>query len=73
MTSSMTSQEDLEIVHLYSLINEKWPFFVITETSSLYLVYVYTIGFWICAYDYLWITSLMTSSELQISQNFELQ
>ena len=45
MTSSMTSQEDLKIVPLYSLINEKWTFFVITEkiteTSPLYLVYIY--------------------------------
>ena len=72
MTSSMTSQEDLEIVLLYSLINEKWQLFVITETSSLHLVYVCTIGFWICAYNKLWITSLMTSSELQISQKFGL-
>ena len=45
MTSSMTSHEDLKIVPLYSLINDKWTFFVITEqipdTSSLYLcIYV---------------------------------
>ena len=33
MTSSMTSQEDLEIVPLYSLINEKWHFFVITDIT----------------------------------------
>ena len=42
MTSWMTSQEDLKLVPLYSLINEKWTFFVITqqisETASLYLV-----------------------------------
>ena len=31
MTSSMTSQEDLKIVPLYSHINEKWTFFVITK------------------------------------------
>ena len=77
MTSSMTSQEDLKIVPLYSLINETEFFFVITEqipeTSSLYLVYICTIELWICVYNWLWITSLMTSSDLQISQNFELQ
>ena len=73
----MTSQEDLKLVPLYSLINEKWTFVVITEqiseTASLYLVYVCPIGLWICAYDELWIRSLMTSSDLQISQNLELQ
>ena len=42
MTSSMTSQEDLEIVPLYSRINEKWPFFrnnrdiIITPSVCMY-------------------------------------
>ena len=31
MTSSITLQEDLKIAPAYSLINEKWTFFVITE------------------------------------------
>ena len=47
----MTSQEDLKLVPLYSLINEKWTFVVITEqiseTASLYLVYVCPIWLWI--------------------------
>ena len=53
MTSSMTSQEDLKIP-LYSLINEKWSFFVrtehITETSSLYLVICVPLD---CEYAYI--------------------
>ena len=54
MTSSMTSQEDFEIVPIYSLINEKWTFFIITEQitekSPLHIVYICTIGLWICVY-----------------------
>ena len=77
MTSSKTLQGYLKVDPVYSFINEKWTFVVITEqiseTASLYLVYVCPIGLWICAYNYLWIRSLMTSWELQISQNFELQ
>ena len=74
MTSSMTSQEDLKLVPLYSLINEKLTFFIITEQiteiSSLYFVYVLVP--WDCEYAW-WITSLVTSLELKVSQNFELQ
>ena len=67
MTSSMTSQGDLKVAPLYSLINEKWTFSVITEkrttTSSLNLV---SISLWICLYELVWNILLMTSSDPKI-------
>ena len=51
MTSSMTSQGDLKVAPLYSLINEKLTFSVITEKrttiSSLNLVSIGIISLWI--------------------------
>ena len=43
MTSSMTSQEDLKIVPLYSFISEKWTFFAITKqiTDIIIILGVY--------------------------------
>ena len=36
MTSSMTSQSDLKVVSLYSFMNEKIKFFMITEDLQRY-------------------------------------
>ena len=77
MTSSMTSQSDLKVVSLYSFINDKMTFFMITEErpkmSSSNLVHICIIGLWICVYKRSWNASLMTSSGPKISLNFELQ
>ena len=43
MTSSMTSQEDLKIVPLYSLINEKWTFCVITEKNNRGIIIILSV------------------------------
>ena len=73
MTLSMTSQSDLIGVSLYSFMNEKNTFFVITEEwikiSSSNLVYM---ELWIRLYKLLRIAKLMTSSGPKRSQNFEL-
>ena len=77
MTSSMTSQSDLKVVSLYSFMNDKMTFFMITEErtkiSSSNLVHICIIELWICVYKRSWNASLMTSSGPKISLNFELQ
>ena len=75
MTSSMTSQSDLKVVSLYSFINDKMTFFMITEElpkiSSSNLVHICIID---CEYAFTSdLVSLMTSSGPKISLNFELQ
>ena len=76
MTLSMTSQSDLIVVSLYSFMNEKNTFFVITEEwikiSSSNLVYICNMELWIRLYKLLRIAKLMTSSGPKRSQNFEL-
>ena len=76
MPSSMTSQSDLKVVSLYTFMNEKIPFFVITEEqtkiSSSNLVYICNMEFWKRLYKLSWIAQLMTSSGPKISPNFEL-
>ena len=64
MTSSMTSQNDLQVVSLYSFMNEKITFSMITEernVSSTNLVYICIIELWIRLYKQVWTASLMTS------------
>ena len=77
MTSSMTSQSDLKVVSLYSFMNDKITFLMITEErtkiSSSNLVYICIIELRICVYKRSWNASLMTSSGPKISLNFELQ
>ena len=77
MRSLMTSQSELKVVSLYSFINDKITFFMITEErtkiSSSNLVYMCIIKLRICVYKPSWNASLMTSSGPKISLNFELQ
>ena len=77
MTSSMTSQNDLKVVSLYSFMNEKITFLMITEErtniSSSNLVYICIIELWICVYKRSWNASLMTSSSPKISLNFAIK
>ena len=77
MKSSMTSQNDLKVVSLYSFMNDKMTFFMITEErpkiSSSNLVHICIIELWINVYKRSWNASLMTSSGPKISLNFELQ
>ena len=77
MTSLMTSQSDLKVVSLYSFMNDKMTFFMITEErpkiSSSNLVHISIIELWICVYKPSWNATLMTSLGPKISLNFELQ
>ena len=41
--SSMTSQEDLKIVPLYSLINEKWTFFRDNWTKNIDIIIILSV------------------------------
>ena len=73
----MTSQSDLKVVSLYSFMNDKITFFMITEErpkiSSSNLVHISIIELWICVYKPSWNATLMTSSGPKIKLNLELQ
>ena len=76
MTSSMTSQGGLKVGPLYSFINEIITFFMITKQrariSSLNFLCICIIGLWLQLYEYIFMTSLMTSSGHKISQILKL-
>ena len=76
MTSSMTSQGGLKIGPLYSFINEIITFFMITKQrakiSSLNFLCIWIIRLWLQLYEYIFMTSLMTSPGHKIGQIFKL-
>ena len=65
MTSSMTSQGGLKVGPLYSFINEIITFFMRTKQrakiSSLNFLCICIIRLWLQLYEYIFMTSLMTS------------
>ena len=65
MTSSMTSQGGLKVGSLHSLINRIITFFMITKhranISSLNFLCICIIRLWLQLYEYIFMTSLMTS------------
>ena len=57
MTLSMTSQGNLNVILLYSFVNRKRTFFLITEKRtkiSSSLVYICITGLWVCLYIHLY-------------------
>ena len=76
MTSSMTSQDGLKVGHLYSFINEIITFFMITKQrekiSSLNFLCICIIRLWLQLYEYIFMTSLMTSPGHKIGQILKL-
>ena len=76
MTSSMTSQGGLKVGPLYSFINEKITFFMITKQrakiSSLNFLCICIIRLWLQLYEYIFMTSLMTSPGHKIGQILKL-
>ena len=76
MTSSMTSQGGLKVVPLYSFINEIITFFMISKQrakiSSLNFLCIYIIRLWLQLYEYIFMTSLMTSPGHKIGQILKL-
>ena len=76
MTSSMTSQGGLKVVPLYSFINEIITFFMITKQrakiTSLNFLCMCIIRLWLQLYEYIFMTSLMTSPGHRIGQIFKL-
>ena len=76
MTSSMKSQDGLKIGPLYSFINEITTFFMITKQrakiSSLNFLCISIIRLWLQLYEYIFMTSLMTSPGHKIGQIFKL-
>ena len=76
MTSSMTSQGGLKVGPLFSFINEIIPFFMITKQrakiSSLNFLCICIIRLWLQVYEYIFMTSLMTSPVHKIGQIFKL-
>ena len=76
MTSSMTSQGGLKVGPLYSFINEIITFFMITKQrakiSSLNFLCICIIRLWLQLYEYIFMTSLMTSPGHKIGQNLNL-
>ena len=76
MTSSMTSQGGLKVGLLYSYMNEIVTFFMITKQrakiSSLNFLCICIIRLWLQLYEYIFMTSLMTSPGHKIGQIFKL-
>ena len=76
MTSSMTSQGGFKVCPLYSFINEIITFFMITKQrakiSSLNFLCVCIIRLWLQLYEYIFMTSLMTSPGHKIGQILKL-
>ena len=76
MTSSMTSQGCLKVGPLYSFINEIITFFMITKQrakiSSLNFLCICSIRLWLQLYEYIFMTSLMTSPCQKIGQILKL-
>ena len=76
MTSSMTSQGGLKVGPLYSFINEIITFFMITKQrakiSSLNFLCICIIRLWLQLYEYIFMTSLMTSPSHKIGQILKL-
>ena len=72
MTSSMTSQGGFKVGPLYSFINEIITFFMITKQrakiSSLNFLCLCIIRLWQQLYEYIFMTSLMTSPGHKIGQ-----
>ena len=72
MTSSITSYGGLKVRPLYSFINEITTFFMITKKqakiSSLNLLYIGIMRLWLQLYQYIFMTSLMTSPGHKIGQ-----
>ena len=76
MTSSMTSQGGLKVGPLYSYMNEIVTFFMITKQrakiSSLNFLCICIIRLWLQLYEYIFMTSLMTSPGHKIGQILKL-
>ena len=76
MTSSMTSQGGLKVGPLYSFINEIITFFMITkqraEISSLTFLCICIIRLRLQLYEYIFMTSLMTSPGHKMGQILKL-
>ena len=76
MTSSMTSQGGLKVGPLHSFINEIITFFMITKQrakiSSLNFLCIYIIRLWLQLFEYIFMTSLMTSPGHTIGQILKL-
>ena len=76
MTSSMTPQGGLKIGPLYSFINEITTFFMMTKklakVSSLNFLCIGIMRLWLQLYEYVFMTSLMTSLGHKIGQFFKL-
>ena len=76
MTSSITSQGGLKVGPLYSYMNEIVTFFMITKQqakiSSLNFLCICIIRLWLHFYEYLFMTSLMTSPGHKIGQILKL-
>ena len=76
MTSSMTSQGGLKVGPLYSYMNEIVTFFMITEQrakiSSLNFLCICITRLWLQLYEYIFMTSLMTSPGHKIGQILKL-
>ena len=76
MTSSMTSQGGLEFGPIYSFINEIETFFMITKNrakiSSLNFLCISIMRLWLHLYEYIFMTSLMTSPDHKIGKILKL-
>ena len=76
MTSSMTSQGGLKVGPLYSYMNEIVTFIMITKQrakiSSLNFLCICIIRLWLQLYEYIFMTSLMTSPGHKIGQILKL-
>ena len=76
MTSSMTSHGGLKVGPLYSFINEIITFFMITKQrakiSSLNFLRICIIRLWLQLYEYIFMTSFMTSPGHKIGQILKL-
>ena len=76
MTSSMTSQGGLKVGPLYYFINEIITFFMITKQrakiSSLNFLYICIIRLWLQLYEYIFMTSFMTSPSQKKGQILKL-
>ena len=76
MTSLMTSQGGLKVGPLYSFINEIITFFMITEQrakiSSLNFLCICIIRLWLQLYEYIFMTSFMTSPSHKVGKILKL-
>ena len=76
MTPSMTSQGGLEFGPIYSSINEIATFFMIIKNrakiSSLNFLCISIMRLWLHLYEYIFMTSLMTSPDHKVGQNLKL-